>query len=107
MQLPDPNQPHLLFTDASMFCDLGILTQASPDESNKALLKLLMDKDPLKSVQFQMEDFQLKPSVVHPVAYISGNFTEISADGVQLKKNVLVFLFNQKVFLSFTKLGFY
>ena len=50
--------------------------QASTDESNKALIKWLTDKDPLKSVKIQMQVLHIKYSVVHPVAYISGSFTE-------------------------------
>ena len=76
VQLPDNHKPYILFTDASKFCNSGVLTQASTDESNKALIKLLTDKDPLKSVKSQMQDLQPKPNIVHPVVYISGNFTE-------------------------------
>ena len=75
VQLPDPNKPYLLFTDASKFCYSGMLIKASTDESNKALIKLLTDKDPLKSVPLKTQDLQLN-SVVHPVAYISGSFIE-------------------------------
>ena len=40
-QLPDPNKPYLLFTDASKFCYLGVLTQASMKESYEALMRIL------------------------------------------------------------------
>ena len=69
--------------DASKFCYSGVLTQASTDESNKALIKLLTDKDPLTSVQSETQDLQLKSNVVHPVAYISDSFTESNANGMQ------------------------
>ena len=49
--------------------------QASTVESNEALIKLLTGKDPLKSVESQTQDLQLKSSVVLHVAYISGSFT--------------------------------
>ena len=75
VQMPEPNKPYLLFTAASKFCYLGMLTQASTDESNKALIKLLTDNDPLKSVHSQSKDLHLN-SIVHPVAYISNSFTE-------------------------------
>ena len=52
-----------------------MLTKASTDESNKVLIKLLTDNDPLKSVHSQTQDLKLN-SVVHPVAYTSGSFTE-------------------------------
>ena len=39
--LPDPNKPYLLFTDASKYCYSGVLTQASTEESNEALVQLL------------------------------------------------------------------
>ena len=61
--------------DVSKFCYSGMLTQASTAESNKALIKLLTDKDPLKKVQSLTQDLQLNCNVVHHVAYISGSFT--------------------------------
>ena len=65
-----------MFMDVSKFCYSGMLTQASTDESNEALIKLLTDNDPFKSVKSQTQDLQLKSIVVNPVAYISGSFTE-------------------------------
>ena len=50
VQLPDPNKPCLLFTDASKYCYSSVLTQASTDKSNTAFLKLLTEKNPLKSI---------------------------------------------------------
>ena len=76
VQLPDPHKLYLLFTDASELCYLGMLMQVSTDELNEALIKLLTQKDPLKSVESQMQDLQLISNVVHPVAYNSGSFTE-------------------------------
>ena len=91
VQLPDPNKPYVLFTEANKFCYLGVLTEASTNKSNKALIKLPTDSDPLYSVHSETQDLQMD-SVVHPVAYISGSFTETSEDGLQLQRNVLVFL---------------
>ena len=51
-------------------------TQASTDESNKALIKLFTDKDLLKNVKSQMQDLQIKSSIVHPVSYISGSLSK-------------------------------
>ena len=48
--LADPSKPYILFRDASKICYSGVLTQASTDKSNKTLIKLLTDKDPLKKV---------------------------------------------------------
>ena len=53
-----------------------MLTQASTEKLNEALIKLLTDKDPLKSVESQTWDIQLKSNIVHPMAYISGSFPE-------------------------------
>ena len=53
VQLPDPNELYLLFMDASKCCYSGLLMQTFTDASNKALIKLFMDKDPLKSVKSQ------------------------------------------------------
>ena len=76
VQLPDPNNPYLLFIDETKFCYSGVLPQASTDESNKAPIKLQTDKDPLKSVHSQIQDLQLKSNVIHSVAYTLGSFTE-------------------------------
>ena len=46
--------------DASKFCYSGVLTQASTDTSNEALIKLLTDKEWLKSGKSQMQNPQLK-----------------------------------------------
>ena len=76
-QLPDPNNPYLLFTDeCKFFFYSGMLTQASTYESNETLIKLLTDKDPLQGVKSQNQDLQLKSNVIDPVAYISASFNE-------------------------------
>ena len=76
VQLPDPNKPYLIFTDASEYCYSGILTQASMDKSYEALVQLLSDNDPLTSVESQTQDLKLDTNLVHPIAYISASFTE-------------------------------
>ena len=77
VQLPDPNKPYLLFIDVRKVCYSGVLTQKPPlTRQMKHSKKLLTDKDPLKSVESQAQDLQLKSNIVHPVAYISGSFTE-------------------------------
>ena len=76
VQLPDPNKPYLLIMDVGKYCYSGMLTQASMDEWNKGLLKLLTDKDPVNSVESQAWDLKINLNLVHPVAYISGCFTE-------------------------------
>ena len=48
VQLPDPNKPYLLFTDASKFCYSGVLTQASTKNSNKVLVSYSLVRTPLK-----------------------------------------------------------
>ena len=53
VQLPDPNKLYLLFMDVREFCYSGVCTQVSTDKSNKALIKLLTNKDPLKNVESQ------------------------------------------------------
>ena len=104
VQLPDPNKPYLLFTDESKICYSGLLTQVSINESNKALIELLTDKDLLKSVQSQTQVLQLKSNIVHTVAYISGSFTEIKYKMACNHKGMFwCFYVNQKVFLLPTK----
>ena len=46
VQLPDPNGPCLLYMDASKFCCLGMLAQASTDGLSKAHMELFTNKDP-------------------------------------------------------------
>ena len=75
VQLPDPNEPYILFKDASKYCWSGILKQASMDESNEALIQLLTEKNPLTNVESQTQDLELNSNLV-PVAYISGIFTK-------------------------------
>ena len=75
-QLPDPNKPNLLFIDVSKFCYSGVLTQDSTAESNEFLIKLLTDKEPLKSAESQIQDLQLEFNIIHLVVYISGSFPE-------------------------------
>ena len=64
VQSPDPNKLCLLFTDTGKFCYSDVLNPASTNESNKVLIKLLTDKDPLKSVISQTEDLPLKSVMV-------------------------------------------
>ena len=40
VQLPDSNKPYILFTVTSKYCYAGVLTQASIDKSNEALVQL-------------------------------------------------------------------
>ena len=56
VQLPDPNKPYLLFTDASKFCYSGMLTQASTIDSNEALMKILTSEVSLTSVESETQD---------------------------------------------------
>ena len=54
----------------SKFDYLCVLTQASIEDSNEALLKILTSKDPLESVDSQTQKLQLESNVIHPVTYI-------------------------------------
>ena len=76
VQLPDPNKPDLLFTDASKYCYSDVLAQASTEESNEALVHLLAGNDPLIHIDSQTQDLKLNANLVHPIAYTSGSFTE-------------------------------
>ena len=98
IQLPDPSKPYLLL--ASKFCYLGMLTQAPTDESIKALIKLLTDNDPPDSVHSKTQNLQLD-SVVHPVAYISGSFTESQCRWPVIAKECFI------VLMSTRKCSFY
>ena len=65
VQLSDPNQPYLLVMDMSKYSYSGVLRQASMDESNEALLKLLTDKDLVTNVESQTLDLKLNSNLVH------------------------------------------
>ena len=53
-----------------------VFTQASTEDSNESLLIILTSEDPLKSVESQTQDLWLDSNVIHPVAYISGSFSQ-------------------------------
>ena len=57
VQLPDPNKPYLLFTDARKFCYSGVFTEASTAGSNEALMKILTSQTLHTSVKSQTQDF--------------------------------------------------
>ena len=101
IQLPDPNKPYLLFMDESKHCYSGILTQASTDESNAVLIQLPIDNDPLTSVESQTQDLRLNSNLVHPVAYISGSFTESQCRWPTITKECF------GIFMSIKKCSFY
>ena len=56
VQLHNPNKPYLLFTDACKCCYSDVRTQVSMRDANKALMRILNSKDPLKSVELQTQD---------------------------------------------------
>ena len=60
----------------SKICYSDVLTQASTEDSNEALLRILTTKDPIKSVESQIQDLQLESNIIHPVPYISGSFSQ-------------------------------
>ena len=101
IQLPNPNKPYLLFMDASKFCYSGVLTQASTADSNEAPLKMLTSKAPLESVESQTQDLQLASNVIHPVAYISGNFSKSQCRWPVITKECFI------VFMSIKECSFY
>ena len=82
VQLPDPNKPYLLFTDANKFYYSGVLTQASTADSNKA---------PLTSIESQTQDLQLSSNIIHPEAYILVTSVRASVEGPWLQKNASVY----------------
>ena len=68
VQLPYPNKPYLLFTDLNKFFYSGVLTQASTEDSNEALLRILISKASVESVESQTQNLQLESNVIYPVA---------------------------------------
>ena len=61
VQLPDPNKPYLLFTDASKFCFPDVLTQASTADCSETLLKILTSEAPLQALIHKHRTFNLNP----------------------------------------------
>ena len=76
VQLLDPSKPYLLFMNVSTYCNSGVLTETSTEESNEALVHLLTGNDPLTSVDSQTQDLKLNANLIHPIVYISGSFTK-------------------------------
>ena len=101
VQLPDPNKPYLLFTDVSKFCYSGVLTQASTEDSNEALLKILTSEAPSKVLNLKHRTLNLNPNVIHPVAYISGSFSQSQCRWPVITKECF------SVFMSIKKCSFY
>ena len=107
LQLPDPNKLYLLFMDTSKYCYSGMLTEASTEDSNKALTKMLTDKDPSEGSNPQTQNLQLESNDVHSLAYISGNFSESQCRWPAIRKNVLVSLCQSKYFPFICKMPIY
>ena len=95
------NKPYLLFMDASKYRYSGILTQASMDKSNEALVQLLTENDPLTSVESQAQDLKLDTNLVHPIAYVSGSFNESQCRWPAITKECF------GIFMSIKKCLFY
>ena len=73
-------------------------------DSSEALVRILTSEDPLKSVESQTQDLQLDTNVIHPVAYISGSFSQSQYRWAAISKECFHFLYvHQKVFPLFTK----
>ena len=77
-----------------------MLTQASTADSNEALLKILTSKAPT-SIESQTQELSLASSVIHPVAYISGRFSQSQCRWPAITKECY------SVFMSITKCSFY
>ena len=107
VQSPNPNRPYLLFMDVSKFCYSSVLTQTSTEDSNEALMKLLTNKDPLKSVRSKTQDLHLKVNVIYPVAYISGSFSESQCRWHTIMKEYFSVYVNQKNVPSICKMPIY
>ena len=101
VQLPNPNKPYLLFTDTTKFCYSGVLTQASTQDSNEALLKILPNDAPLKSDECQMLSLQLESKIIHPTTYKSGSFSQSQCWWPVITKECL------SIFMPIKKYSFY
>ena len=97
IQLPDPNKPYLLFMDAGKYCYSGVITQASTNESNEALVQLITGNDPLTSIDSQTQDLILNANLVHPIVYISGSFPDSQCRWPAITKECF------DIFMSITK----
>ena len=100
VQLQDPSKPYFLFMDSSKHFYSGVLIQTSKDESIKALL-LISNNAPLTSVMSQTPDLKLHSISIHPVAYISGSFTESQCRWSAITKECF------GIFMSIKKCSFY
>ena len=87
--------------DVSTFCYSGVFTQASTADSNEAHKKKLTSEVPLTSIESQTQGLQLSSSVVHPVACISGSFSQSQCRWPAITKECF------SVFMSIKKFSFY
>ena len=103
LQLPDLNKPYQLFIDMSKFCYSGALTQASTEDSNEALLRILTSEDPLKIVESQTQDLWLQSNVIHPVVYISCSSSQNQCRWPAITRVLQCLYVNKEMFLLLTK----
>ena len=89
LQYPDPDQPYVLFTDASKYGWAGVLTQ--PYEEIDELIQLTTD----------VGTSQKKIVIHHPVMYISGLFRGNQLNWAALTKEAYA------IDMSIRKLSFY
>ena len=68
---------------------------------NKAPLRILTSKDPLKSVESEIQTLQLEFYIVHSVAYILGSFSQSQCGWLAITKEGF------SVFMSIKKWSFY
>ena len=81
-----------------------MLTQTSTEDSNEALLRMLTSEGPLKSVESQTWDLQLESNIIHPVALISGRFSQSQCRWPVIKKECLsVFMLIKKCSFELTE----
>ena len=73
-----------------------MLTQASMDKSNKTLLKLLTDKDPLTIIESQTQDLKPSSNLVHPEHIFQATLLKANADGPQSVRNFFGILMSIK-----------
>ena len=109
LQLPDPQWPYILFTNASKYAWVGILTQPYQEETDGKLVKIhhpvmyisgLFRGSQLNWVAQTKEAYAIYISVKKPSFYLTDVEITLRSDHLPLKKFLLKNMLNSKLIIG-------